>query len=377
VSVGALAFRYSLSHRRCLVPDNLSKPMNPSPDPFTLKTWLRPLWSGRSVADDPLFFVQTDNEPVADLLFQPVGKFLLRAANRQSVYIEGKDYRIDGRRIHLFRNSRIPHKKMSELLLPPGAPQSIPSARDGKHHLFFGEGHLWHDLQAAATYRHNRTWEFPAPPAFLDTLPRLRSTFKERRSLRLTALGDSITAGGNASGKTGAPPFQPAWPELVAWGIGNRARVAVDISNLAVGGKSAPWGVEQVDACVQTKPDLMAIAFGMNDASGRRPANEYIAQIRRIIDGVQERLPHCEFVLVAGMTGNSEWTASAPELYPAYREALWALTGPGVALCDVTSVWNLLCERKKWRDLTGNGVNHPNDFGHRIYAQVFLATIGL
>ncbi|MEC8800536.1 MAG: hypothetical protein VXX55_07230 [Planctomycetota bacterium] len=27
-------------------------------------------------------------------------------------------------------------------------------------------------------------------------------------------------------------------------------------------------------------------------------------------------------------------------------------------------------QAKKTWDLTGNGVNHPNDFGHRVYAQV-------
>jgi len=28
--------------------------------------------------------------------------------------------------------------------------------------------------------------------------------------------------------------------------------------------------------------------------------------------------------------------------------------------------------RKTHHDLTGNGINHPNDFGHRLYAQVIL-----
>ena len=27
-------------------------------------------------------------------------------------------------------------------------------------------------------------------------------------------------------------------------------------------------------------------------------------------------------------------------------------------------------------DLTGNGLNHPNDFGHRLYAQAILAALG-
>jgi hypothetical protein len=32
--------------------------------------------------------------------------------------------------------------------------------------------------------------------------------------------------------------------------------------------------------------------------------------------------------------------------------------------------------RKTYLSLTGNGLNHPNDFGHRLYADVVLAVIG-
>ena len=42
----------------------------------------------------------------------------------------------------------------------------------------------------------------------------------------------------------------------------------------------------------------------------------------------------------------------------------------GVAVMDVTSVHAALLERKSYRDMTGNNVNHPNDFLSRIYAQV-------
>ena len=34
-----------------------------------------------------------------------------------------------------------------------------------------------------------------------------------------------------------------------------------------------------------------------------------------------------------------------------------------------------LLKRKRFYDLTGNGVNHPNDFGHCVYAQSLLALL--
>lgn len=30
---------------------------------------------------------------------------------------------------------------------------------------------------------------------------------------------------------------------------------------------------------------------------------------------------------------------------------------------------------KDFLAITGNGVNHPNDFGHRVYAQVLLSLL--
>ena len=83
--------------------------------------------------------------------------------------------------------------------------------------------------------------------------------------------------------------------------------------------------------------------------------------------------PDCDVICVATMTANETWQHAAPDLYPAYLEQLLTLRVPGLAVADVTSIWTWIVERKKFLDLTGNGVNHPNDFGHRLYADVILA----
>ncbi|MBM4074589.1 MAG: VCBS repeat-containing protein [Planctomycetes bacterium] len=70
------------------------------------------------------------------------------------------------------------------------------------------------------------------------------------------------------------------------------------------------------------------------------------------------------------MLGNRDWIRLRAESFPEYRDALKKLTGPGIALADVTSVWEEFLKLKKDWDQTGNGVNHPNDFGHRVYAHV-------
>ena len=65
----------------------------------------------------------------------------------------------------------------------------------------------------------------------------------------------------------------------------------------------------------------------------------------------------------------------SPELYPAYAAEMKKLAGPGCAIADVTTVWTTLLEHKGVLDLSGNGLNHPNDFGHRIYADVVIELI--
>lgn len=46
-----------------------------------------------------------------------------------------------------------------------------------------------------------------------------------------------------------------------------------------------------------------------------------------------------------------------------------AKTDAGIAFIDTGGYWEKYFANKKFRDLTGNGVNHPNDFGHRFYAE--------
>jgi hypothetical protein len=82
-----------------------------------------------------------------------------------------------------------------------------------------------------------------------------------------------------------------------------------------------------------------------------------------------------EFILVASMLSNADWHIARPDLLLEYRDALVGCAMPGVAAADVTSVWAELLEHKKYLDITGNGVNHPNDFGHRLYADVLSALL--
>jgi len=340
---------------------------------------MKPFWVGKVMKGESLFFVQNseDELPSDSLLFTPEEIIFVKSASGEITYEEGSDYILSSERtISLPEGSAITFKTAKEMKPEPDSPQSIAACRDGEHHIFFGEGHFFHDLQVEISYSHKgNEWTAPIPEFALNNLPKLESKLINKLPLKVVLFGDSISAGGNASGLTGAKPFMPPYGDLV---VNELARVygsEIAYKNHSVGGTASGWGLQNIGVVADEKPDLVIFAFGMNDASGRVTPEQYITNIQKQMDAVKEVSPDAEFILVATTTANPEWTASAPDLYPIYRDELANLCTEGVILADVTATWTEILKCKSFASLTGNGVNHPNDFGHRIYAQVILALL--
>jgi lysophospholipase L1-like esterase len=336
-----------------------------------------PVWSASVIDADPLFFVQPEGAAAASarLLLVPEAMPRLVKATRDVAYVAGQDFTWEpgSREIVLTPRSAIPFRTHAQILLPPGSPDSIAASRDGKKHLLFGEGAFFHNQQVSASYEPAERWSGPVPEADAEALSLSLERLAAKEPFKIVVLGDSISTGANASGVVGAPPGQMGYPDLVADGLHARFGSVVELTNLSVGGMVAPWGVGQMQAAIAERPDLFIIAFGMNDASGKFSPGKYRKETARMAGVMRDACPDCDVICVATMTANETWQHAAPKLYPAYLEQLLTLRQPGVAVADVTSVWTWIVERKSALDLSGNGVNHPNDFGHRLYADVVLA----
>lgn len=229
-------------------------------------------------------------------------------------------------------------------------------------------------MQTCITYSHApNLWKSAVPKFDPKALPRSIGKLLNKQPLSIVVLGDSISSGCNASGWAEGAPFQPPYPELLRRYLETRCQGKVTVQNLSVGGTDTRWALTMIDKVVEPKPDLVIVAFGMNDSAGRS-AKEYQANTEAVMDKIREWLPDVEFILVASMLGNRDWTRLKQELFPQYRDALAGLCRPGVAVADLTAIWTGFLELKRDWDQTGNGVNHPNDFGHRVYAQV-LSTL--
>lgn len=340
----------------------------------------KPFWQSTVMHGESVLFVRETPgvNPSASLVFVPTKVLSVRDPSLAITYSAGRDYiwKPGSREITLPEGSRIVFKVPQDLMRPAKSQRYALTRRDGMGEILFGGGHEYHDMQTTITYEHAAgTWTEASPAVRGEGLVRTRSLLKQKAPVTITLLGDSISTGCNASGWAKAAPFQPPYQDLLAMNLKAVHGSTVALHNFSVGGTSTDWGLKNIDKVIATRPDLVILAFGMNDSSGR-PAAHYRANMLAMIEAVRRAVPESEFILVAPMLGNADWVTLKQELFPQYRDALTSLCGPGIALADMTLVWTAMLKHKKDRDLTGNGVNHPNDFGHRLYAQVLSALLG-
>ncbi|MFN7978526.1 MAG: SGNH/GDSL hydrolase family protein [Vicinamibacterales bacterium] len=336
------------------------------------------IWHARAISDEPLLFVADGaTVPAAALLFTPTSRVRLTTSDRAVVFVEDEDYTVDRgrRRLELTPASRVPFVTRDQLVsAQPDGDGFMHVRGDPARFLRWAEGDVFHRLQVAASYAHAGDWPGHVPASGAADLPGLSVRLAAGLPLTVAVTGDSISEGYNASAFVDAAPKQPPYATLVATALRLEHGSPIALRNLAVAGTTSSdgWGV--ADDVAATAPHLVIVAFGMNDA-GYMDAAEYQANVRHIVATVRRGAPDAEFVLVAPMLPHPDWHYVKGARLLEYRDALAELCGAGVVLADVTRLWADVLTRKSVYDLTGNGINHPNDFGHRLYAQCILARL--
>lgn len=340
--------------------------------------FLRPVWMGDTVEGETALFIKNTQSggATASVLF-PVQKVIsVRNSSGDVTYEEGRDYlwAPGATQIVLPSGSRIVSFTEAELRRPAGSQRHKLTHRDGDGEILFGATSEYHRMQTCITYTHvAEDWTSKTPVFDENALPRTIAKLRQHKPVSIVLLGDSISTGCNASGWAGEAPFQPAFQDLLIQHLQATYQTRVQLANPSVGGRDTAWALTMVDTVLQSEPDVVILAFGMNDSAGRS-VEQYKANTLDVIEQISEQRPETEFILLASMLGNRNWITLKHELFPLYRDALAELCEPGIALADMTTLWSEFFKRKQDWDLTGNGVNHPNDFGHRVYAQV-LSTL--
>lgn len=342
-----------------------------------LKLWDR---ANRFIQQESGMFAGKDE---VKLLFPAEKIFRVYTPATGVEFYEGRDFEYLPEKtcLKLLPSSRIPYFSPEKLhpnedvpCFPHPEARAVKGAVDGSR-LLFDNRSYFAENQIVIDYRAEYVDFDPELPAQLEKLPLFRKKLAAPNSdIRLTLIGDSISEGFNATSFTHSEPFAPAYIDQVVRYLTDRYRVDIQHFNRSVEGVGCLYALQNFEQWVHDSPDLLIISFGMNDY-GRRNAPEYKDNLRKIIAKMREYSPACEVVLVDTMTGNPNWTPTLPGIDVEYSAKLHEIVDPAdnsIAVADVQKVWKMLLERKDFYDLSGNGVNHPNDYGHRVYASVLI-----
>ena len=338
---------------------------------------LTPLWTGDEMLYESALPMEGPDGTAEQVfcLYRPDAILSVESATRETAYEPGTDYVLENGRIVIPPSSRIALMRREEYY--PSGPDAcgscFPAARGGW--IACCEGDIFHRRQIVFSYRHSDRWTMPVPRDGSALLPRTRERLARGEGMRLLIFGDSIATGVNASGAVGAPPMQKPWFSLAADELHRAYGSKTELLNTSVGGTDSAWGRRTArDNAAALAPDLCVIAFGMNDGSAMTPAGTYVENVDAIMDAVLREKPDCEFLLTATTLANPEARGFAG-LQEAYLAPLLALEREGVCVMDMTTFHKSLLSRKPFRDMTGNNINHPNDFLARIYASYILSAL--
>ena len=344
-------------------------------DSYDINVWTAPYWEGNLIYHESVMFVGDDGAP---LLYTPEHVLSVRSYDLKTEYVEGVDYEIKDGKLYRLEGSEMPHFTWDEFY-PTSKETSVSGnafAGSKKPFVFFSEGSYFHKNQVFVTYTHAAD-DSIFVPAKSTKLTKFTEKLQKGEAVNVVFFGDSITAGANASGRNGALPGTPIWSDIVATSIQNKYPSAkVNHVNTGVGGKETNWAIEELETRVNAhNPDLLVLAFGMND--GSKTTEKFIANLKTIIDRVLAANPDCEIAVIGTMLPHSETTYYKNQNLQ--EAALYELSRSygNVDVIPMTSVHSSILEHKRYFDMTGNNVNHPNDFLIRIYAQTILRTIGV
>lgn len=211
-------------------------------------------------------------------------------------------------------------------------------------------------------------------------LPKTLSKLTKGEPVKIVCLGDSVTAGGNAS----KPEFR--YVDVFAKGLRERfPQAKIEVENISAGGSnSRQWlypekfpyrglhGKEnpaRFERVVEAKPDLLTIEFvndaGMNAAQVDEAYGEILKRMAPLGTEVMLITPHFTMWKMMGFQGMRE-----QERRP-YVLALRAFAEKHqLATADAAARWeHLWKEGLPYMTLLDNTINHPDDRGHRLFAE--------
>ena len=377
------------------IPDDVDFNITNPEYSYTDEQRITPFWSSNIMYNECLSMEENNGgNIIGKLLFVPTRIISVVDAKLQNEYVEGKDYRwIEGtNQIEWLEGSSIPSFYNGALsgLKENGTPVNDYPNWDSEARcrlagvLYCAEKFLW-EKQIAVTYEYDQSQVEANGIVYTqqqsDRLPNTTQKLANNESLKVLFYGDSIFAGGDASSGRGREPMMPTMDVLMAEYLRTISSGTITFDNISVGGWTVenglaalqPGGYAGKDYSQYSGYDLLMLSFGMNNAG--TSAESFKATTQEIVETIKEKNPNIEVILVscicpnpaaAGFYGNQQY----------FGAALQELADEnGYAFVDMFAVHKKILEFKNYSATTGNGINHPNDWLIRIYAQNILSAM--
>lgn len=272
---------------------------------------------------------------------------------------QGIDYMIDGEGGTIFR-------------LASGA---IPDWRD--HPLYGLEKFDHRDYKAIsnAAYTVYADYEYETEPVVDENkvaqASGLLKRLKEKQDISLVVLGDSISMGAEI------PNVKFTFAHRFAEQLRSRISTSeVTLTMKAVGGETSRRGLLRLqEDVIVSRPDVVTIGYGMNDQNvdadrgNDVPPPEFERHIGAMIEQLRAQTD-AAIILITPCLPNGQWHFASKNAAE-YADCLRRLANQyEVALADVQKLWVAeLATGKSTASLLMNNVNHPNEYGHSLYAR--------
>lgn len=355
-----------------------------------LQKMTTPFWQMDTMyRESTCMVVRSDGSITAKLAFKPTRILSVEDNALQKTYREGVDYTWDGKSNTLvwLAGSSIPYFTKYDIEGKRADGSQIPAfgttdpvwdelGRSRFGNALYCVSAFLYEKQIAVTYQYEYgSWTGTVTPYQGDRIPRTMAKLKAGETVNLVFYGDSIFTGCDSSSMYNRAPMQQSFPDLTAQMLKATYGCNVELYNPSVGGMTSVWGLENAQTliCDRVRPDLVIIGFGMND--GDKSGSATASNVRGIIQKIRAVYPDCEFMVVAPMVPNREsgFLSTQGELPGAYSSL--ASSMEGVTYVDMFNCHSRLLQKKDFISMSGNNINHPNDWLIRVYAMQILSAL--
>lgn len=327
---------------------------------YNIGTLLTPIWDTRIVYKETFAMIKEGEDCKASFLYKPDRILKIESHDGSQIYELGHDCYLSGNEIYTTKDTRI-----------STAPDSFTyvNTKITNH-------------QIAITYRTTDVWKGYVPSNQIENLITYKKKIENREKINIVLYGDGICCGFDRGSMYDLDPHQPIWPQVLIDGLRDSYDYDKDkdvkLTNVSESGMDSDWAYDNAeDRVFGLDPDLVILGFGIND---RVEGTDYAKKTLKIIDKIRDRFPRCEFVLISTILPNPDIHTPTYffECYQdQYSDALMSIESRGIVLADVQSVYKEILKHKRYVDITGNLLNHPNDFIAAVYAQVLYETLRL